>query len=109
VTSQARRPQVTEIEEQATEDEQPVAESVQAREGHVARSNHQRHEIIAESGNDRHAHQKDHRRAVHGEKTIEYIGFKQGVTGDHQLQANGDSQQACDDQEHKSGSDVHEA
>src|SRR6185295_12353294 len=82
VTCEPRRAQITEVKKQPTEEIHPVPESIQAGKGHVARANHQRHEIVAEAGDQGHAHQEDHRGPMHGEETIENIGFKERVIWD---------------------------
>ena len=68
-----------EIDEQAAEQRHPESHGVQPREGHVAGADHQRHEVVADADQDRHAHEEHHRRAVHGEQLIERVGPEQVV------------------------------
>src|SRR3954465_3383875 len=90
VTVESRCAQIREVEQQRSKYKHPVAEGIQTWERHVARADHQRHEIIAKSRNYWHAHQKDHRRPVHGEETIEDFRFQKRVVRYGKLQANGD-------------------
>jgi hypothetical protein len=58
------------VERDAAEEERPVGECVQAREGHVARADHQRNEEVPEAGQDRHDDEEDHRDAVDREELV---------------------------------------
>ena len=64
----------TEVEEQPAERGHPEAEGIQARECHVARADHQRHQVVRESEHQRHGHEENHGRAVHGEHAVEDLG-----------------------------------
>ena len=64
------RGEVAAVEHDPAEQVQPVRERVQARERHVARADHQRHEEVAEPGEDRHDDEEDHRRAVHRHRAV---------------------------------------
>src|SRR5262249_46508186 len=109
MSRESGRTEITEIEQQATKEKHPVTEGVQARESHVARSDHQRYEIVAESSDDGHAHEKDHRRSVHGEETVEHIGLEERVARDNQLEANSNGHRPGDDEETKGRTHVHQA
>ena len=58
------------VEEEPAEREDPEAEHVEARERDVARADHQRDEVVAERGRDRHPEQEHHRGAVHREELV---------------------------------------
>ena len=59
--------EVAEVEQQAAERRDPEAEGIKAREGHVARADHEGHEVVAEAEQNGHADEEDHRRSMHGE------------------------------------------
>ena len=56
-------------------------ERVELREGHVARADHQRDEVVGHADDHRHAEQEDHRRAVHGEERVETCGDSKVLFG----------------------------
>ena len=56
---------VAEVDKHAAEQCHPEAQGVQAREGHVPRPDHERHQVVGHADEDRHAHEEDHCRAVH--------------------------------------------
>ena len=58
------------VERDAAEQEHPVRPRVDAREGDVARADHQRQQVVREAGPDRHDDEEDHRRPVHGEDLV---------------------------------------
>ena len=59
------------IDEAARPKEEPERERVQARERHVARADHQRHEVVAERADGhRDDEEEDHRDAVCGEQLV---------------------------------------
>src|SRR5438093_3005422 len=62
------------VHEQPGEQEDPVAERVQSREGHVPRPDHERHEVVAESEQHRGHEEEDHGDAMHGEELVERLG-----------------------------------
>ena len=79
------------------------------RESHVARADHQRHQIIREAEQHRHAHQEDHGRAVHGEQLVEGLRRDEMIVRDGQLDAHDRGFQAADHQEQDAVDDVHQA
>ena len=62
--------QVAGEDQQAAEGQEPEAEGVDAREGHVGRADLERHDVVREAGEDRHHEQEDHDRAVHREGLV---------------------------------------
>ena len=75
-----------EIDEQAAEERRPEAERVEPRKGHVAGADHQRHEVIAQADQNRHADEEDHRRAVHREELVERVGRQERARACHSCQ-----------------------
>ena len=75
------------MQENSTERDTPVAESVQARERHVARADLEGKNVINEPKQRRHHHEEDHRRAMHGEELVEGVGVKEVVVRQGQLEA----------------------
>ena len=98
-----------EVEDDAAECAHPEAEGVQPRKRHVARADHQRHQIVGEAEQNRHADQEDHGRAVHGEQTVERLRRNEMVVRDGQLDAHDRGFQAADHQEQDAVADVHQA
>ncbi len=54
----------------AAERQQPEREGVDPREGHVRRADHQRHDVVAEAGQDRDDEQEQHQRGVDRERLV---------------------------------------
>ena len=100
---------VAEVEQQAGEGGDPEAEGVEAREGHVARADHQRDKIVAEAEEDGHAHEEDHGGAVHGEELVEDLRRDEVIVGHGELNAHQDRFEAGDDQKDERVDDVHQA
>ncbi len=71
----------------AAERRHPEAERIQPRKRHVARADHQRHEVIRESEKDRHRHEENHRGAVHREHAVENLRRNECAVRLHQLNA----------------------
>ncbi len=97
-----------EVEEQRPEERQPERERVQPRERHVAGADHERHQVVRESEDDRHADEEDHRRAVHRHQAVEDLGRDDGVARDRQLDAHGRGLEPGDQEEDQARGDVHE-
>ncbi len=73
----------------AAEQEQPVAEHVQARERDVGRTDLQRHHRVAEAEEQRRREQQQHDRAVHREQlvvelVVDHLVAREGQLGAHQ-------------------------
>jgi hypothetical protein len=79
---------------------------VQLRERHVPRADHERHEVVAEAGEDRHDDEEDHCRAVHGEELVVAIPGDDVLLGGCQLEADQERQETCDREEHEARDDV---
>ncbi len=101
--------EVAEVEQQAAECGDPEAEGVQAREGHVARADHEGNEVVAEAEQNWHADEEDHRGAVHGEEAVEGLRGDEVVVGDEKLDAHQYGFNAGDDKEDEGVADVHQA
>ncbi len=83
--------------------EDPVAEHVEARERDVARADHQRHEVVAERGGERHPHEEHHRGAVHGEELVVASGREHRAVGLRELEPHEERLDAADDEEDQRG------
>ena len=88
--------------------QQPEGERVQAREGHVARADHQRQEVVGEARHHRHDEQEDHRRAVHREQLVVDLRRDQRVVRRAQLQADHQRLDAAEAEEHERRDHVHD-
>ncbi len=77
----------TEIQQEPAQRGHPEAEGIQPGERHVARADHQRHQIVRESEDHRHGHEEDHRRAVHREHAIEDLRRNKVVVRPDELHA----------------------
>ena len=94
------------VQEQAGEQEDPVAERVEPREGHVAAADLQRDQVVAEPGQHRRVEQEDHRRAVHREELVVGLGRQDVVVRRRELVAHHERGQAGDEEEHERRVDV---
>ncbi len=99
----------TEIEEQPAEGRHPEAECIEPREGHVARADHQRNQIIGDAEQNRHAHQKHHGGAVHGEQLVVEFRREEVVVRDGKLNADGHRLGSGDEKEEERINDVENA
>ena len=74
--------------------QQPERDVVHARERHVGRADHQRHEPVAEAADHRrHHHEEDHDQAVRGGEHVVFVRRREKLqAGILQLQADGDRQ-----------------
>ena len=93
-------------EEHAAEQVDPVAEGVQAREGDVARADHQRHEVDAERLHHRHGEQEHHRRAVHGEELVVEVRPDELVLRPRELQAHRRGREPAEEEEDERGDEI---
>ena len=62
------------VHQQSAQRGHPEAEGIQPRESHVPCADHQRHEVIGESNDQRHPHEEHHGGAMHGEDAVENLG-----------------------------------
>ncbi len=97
-----------EVQNDAAQRAHPEAEGIEAREGHVARADHQRHQIIRDSKDDGHGREEDHGRAMHGEHAIEGLGRNQMIVGDRQLGSHDRGFHPADYQEQNAIADIHQ-
>ena len=91
------------------EEENPKAKGVQTRKRHIPRADHEWHEVVRKAEGERHADQKNHGRAVHGEALVEDIRRQEVVIRKSQLNAHEPCEEAGDDEEKQSRPDIHEA
>ena len=103
-----RVPEERGIEDDAARQEQPEGECVQARVGHVAGADHQRHEVVRQPGHHRHDEQEDHRRPVHREQLVIGLGRHQRVVRRAQLQAHHQRLDSAQTEEHERQDHVHD-
>ena len=73
------------VHEDPGEQEDPIAERVQAREGHVARPYHERDEVVSEPEQHRCHEPEDHRDAVHREELVVGLWVQQMLVRAGQL------------------------
>ena len=62
------------VQEEAAEQEDPIAEGIEPRKRDVARADLERNHEVEERGRQRHEREKHHRRAVHRKELIERLG-----------------------------------
>ena len=102
-----RRPyQEAHVHEQAAEQEHPVAEGVEPREGHVPGTDLQRHDEVEECCRERHDGQEHHGRAVHREQFVERLGAHNRVVRGRELKAHDERLEATDKEEGERGDAV---
>ena len=90
------RREEAEHQHDAAEEVQPVRQRVQPRERHVARADHQRHEVVAEAGEDRDDDEEDHRRAVHRDDLVVGVLRQDVLVRRRELRADQQRQDAAD-------------
>ena len=95
------------LDENTAKEQHPVAESIHAREGHIASADHQRHHIITEAGQRGHHEQENHRRAMHREKFIIGLWAHHLSIGLRQLCADQESLHTAHQEEKEAGEHVH--
>ncbi len=98
-----------EVQQEPAEREEPVAHRVQAREGHVARADHERHEVVGEADERRHHDEEDHRRAVHREDLVVGVGREEAPVRARELQAHEERLDAADGEEEERRQEVEDA
>ncbi len=103
-----RVPEERGIEDDPARQEQPEGERVQARIGHVARTDHQRHEVVGQARHHRHDEQEDHRRPVHREQLVVGLRSNQRVVRRAQLQAHHQRLDPAQAEEHERQDHVHD-
>ena len=75
------------VQDDPAEQEQPVRERVQPREGHVARADLQRHEEVPEAREERDDDEEDHRRAVDRHDLVVRVLRQERLVGRRELRA----------------------
>ncbi len=86
------------VHEQAASQENPEAEGIQAREGDIARADHERHDVIEEGSIQRHDDQEDHDRTMHGEELVVEIRADDVLVGLSELDAHEHRLNAADEE-----------
>ena len=77
--------------------------------GQIARTDHQRHEVVEEASEDRHADEEHHRGAVHRQESVEDLRRNDAGIRKGELQAHRARLQTGDDEEDQPEADVHQA
>src|SRR5271167_2915826 len=103
---QAASTEKAEIKKKSSQKRQPKTEGVQARKSHIARTNHQGHQIIGKSEQDGHGHKEDHGRAMHGEHPVEDFRRNEIVVRMHELDTNDERFDSTDDEKQQSRDNV---
>ena len=98
-------------EEREAEDEpgervEPVRQGVQAGERHVGRADHERHEEVAEPGEDRDDDEEHHPRPVHRDDLVVGVARHDAAVGVRELRADQQREEAGDGEEEPGGRDV---
>ena len=88
------------------EQEHPVRPGVQAREGDVARADHQRQQVVRQAGPHRDDDEEDHRRPVHGEELVVLLGREQRVLRRAELEPHQQRLDAAEQEEDGDGPEV---
>ena len=101
-----RRGEERQEEDDASEGEEPVGERVEPRERHVGCADHERHEEVAEPGEDRHDDEEDHRGAMHGDDLVVAVACEHRLLGARELGADQDRQETGEHEEHAGRGDV---
>ncbi len=103
----AREP--AEVQEKTAERKEPVGHRVQAWERHVARADHEGHDVVGESRERGHHDEEDHRRPVHREDLVVRLGRQEVRARDGQLQAHEQRLAAADEEEDERRPQVEDA
>ena len=98
-----------EIEEQPAEGRHPEAEGVQAWEGHITRANHQGKQVIRKSKYERHGHEENHGRSMHGEHPVEHLRGDEVVERTDELDPHDRRLNSPDNEHHQRIKDVKQA
>ena len=75
------------VQHQAAQRGHPEAEGIHPGKGHIPGADHQGNQVIGKSDDQRHAHEKDHGGAVHGEDAVEDLRGEKVVVRHGQLNA----------------------
>ena len=97
------------MQQQTAEGQHPVAKGVQARKRHVARPDHQGHQIVRQADQGRHDHQKNHGGAMHREELAEGVGRDKIIVGPRQLNAHEQRFNAPHHEKEKGGQQIENA
>ena len=86
------------------EQEQPEAEGVHSRERHIAHTQMQRQQVIAQSHQaKRDDEEEQHNHTVHGEDFVVLLPHQKGIVGNRKLGADAQSQNSGDGKAHQAG------
>ena len=94
------------VDENAGSEINPIGERVEAREGHVARPDEQRPEIVGETRKNRQRVKEDHRHAMRGEELVVLLGCEQALFGTGELHPHDERFETSQRQEGECGDDV---
>ena len=97
------------VERDPAEEEQPVRQCVEPREGDVPRSDHQRHEVVCEAGEDRHDDEEDHRGAVNREQLVVRVARHEVLVRRRELRAHQHCEQPAQAEEDERRADVEDS
>jgi hypothetical protein len=75
----------------------------------MSRPDHERHQVVADADQDRHAHEEHHRGAVDREHLVEEVRPDEVGPRPEELRADQDRLDAADNQEDHRHQDVHDA
>src|SRR5579883_1159564 len=88
---------------------QPVAQRIDAREGHIAGTNHQRHNIVAQASQEGHHEEENHRGAVHRENLVIEVRAEEGVIRHSKLRTNQQRFTSSHKEEEEARKHIHDA
>jgi len=97
------------VQEDAAEEERPVAEGVHPGEGDVTGADLQRQQVVGERRGHGHHHEEDHGDGVHGEDLVVGLGAEHVVVGHRQLGPDEQGLDAAHQEEEEGGVAVHQA
>jgi hypothetical protein len=97
------------VHHETAEWDQPEGERVDPGEGHVARPDHQRNEIVAEAGEDRNDPEEDHGGPVERHDLVVELCREEVVVADGQLGTHQQRHDAANQEEEKGRVEVHDA
>ena len=97
------------VEEDATKDEDPEGQRVEARERDVSRTDLKRDEVVREGRSHRHHEEEHHGGGVHREHLVVLVGRQDGAVRTGELQPDESGFKATDDEEEHRDGAVHDA
>ena len=98
-----------EVKKNAGKSGEPEAEGIEAGKSHIARANHQGHEVVRKSKEHGHGDEENHRGAVHSEHLIEKLRRNEIVVRTDKLDAQNHGLNAADYEEDQGVEDIKDA